>query len=465
MIGGLQRCFLGGSRGVQVPRVRSGSDVPDAALDKDWVEEDSLPQSINDLVEQLEGRGQLSVFYEGRRADGLGAWSYHPRMMVKVWLYAYALGVQSCRKVARLLAVDVGFRYLAANEQPNFRTLATFRRENKEALHGLFVSVLDLCKEAGLVKLGRVALDGQRVPANASMSANHKAKALRRRINEFFDEADRIDAEEDELYGPDKRGDELPEELRTKEGRLKRLQEALDRLEKEAEEAKAAQQAKIDERKKKGVKRGRKPKPPEDVYKEKLESAQANVTDPESRIMRTKRGYIQGYNGQIMVDCGSQVIVAQGVTQDAHDNDSLKPMLDRCQEQAGAKPKQTLADTGYWSEANAKLQDDKTELFIATTKDWKQAKALREAPPPRGRIPKSATLRERMERKLRTKRGKAAYKERSPTVEPVFGQNVNRGLSRFVLRRLAGAALEWAMWSTTHNLLKLWRSGWRPTSA
>jgi transposase len=432
---------------------------------RDWVEEGSLVCFINDAVDDLEARGWLQSFYERFRSDGLGAWSYHPKMMVKIWLYAYALGVQSCRKIARLLAVDVGFRYLAANQQPNFRTIASFRQLNSLALGELFVSVLELCKEAGLVKLGLVALDGRRVQTNAALSANHKAKSLRRQIQGFFDEADDLDAEEDELYGVDKRGDELPEGLRTKSGRLRRLGEALDRLEKEAEEERARQEAKIAERKRRGSKGGSPPKAPEQVGKEKLEKAQANVTDPESRIMKTKRGYIQGLGGQAMVDCQSQVVVAQAVTQDAHDSDQLGPMLERCEWQAGGRPKGLLGDLGYWSEANARLEDAETELFIATTKDWKQAKALREAPPPRGRIPASATPRERMERKLRTKRGREAYRHRSATVEPVFGQMVTRGLGRFFLRGLERVSTEWSLWCTTHNLLKLWRSGWQPAIA
>ncbi len=237
----------------------------------------------------------------------------------------------------------------------------------------------------------------------------------------------------------------------------------MERLEQQAEEARAKQQAKVDAREKRPPNRkGPKPKDPDEVYREELASKQANVTDPESRMMLTERGFIQGYNGQVAVDCESQVIVAQAVTQDAHDTHSLGPMLERCEWQAGRKPDEALADAGYWSEDNARLQDDETELFIATKKDWKQAKELRQKPAPRGRIPKSATVRDRMERKLRTKRGKEAYRQRSPSVEPVFGQHTHRGLLRFFLRRVAGAATEWSLWSATHNLLKLWRWGCQP---
>ena len=268
----------------------------------------------------------------------------------------------------------------------------------------------NLCQEAGLAKMGRVALDGRKVAANAALDQNRDGEAIEREVRRMLAEAERVDAEEDEQYGPDQRGDELPEELRTKEGRLKRLKEARARLEEQQRRARQEQEHKIEAREAEeqasGRKKpGRKPKPPEEAVDTE---AKTNLTDPDSRIMKTRRGWLQGYNGQAMADCETQVIVAQGLTQAENDVEQLAPMLAACQAQAGERPGEVLGDAGYWSEANARLADERTELFIATRKDWKQRKALREQPAPRGRIPRNATLRERMERKLLTRRGRAA---------------------------------------------------------
>ncbi len=277
----------------------------------------------------------------------------------------------------------------------------------------------------------------------------------------MLSDAERTDREEDARHGAGTRGDELPEALRTSSGRLARLKQAKARLEEREKEAEAAQAEKIrrrlEEEEQSGrKKRGRKPKAPEAVADP---TSRANATDPQSRILKTRRGWVQGYNAQAMADCTTQVIVAQDVTQEENDVKQLAPMLSCCQAQAGERPEQLLADAGYWSEENAGREGAGTELLIATTKDHKQSKALREQGPPRGRIPKHATRKELMERKLRTKRGRAAYKERGSTIEPVFGQMEMRGLSRFQLRGKAKVRLEWSLWCTTHNLLKLWRAG------
>jgi len=190
--------------------------------------------------------------------------------------------------------------------------------------------------------------------------------------------------------------------------------------------------------------------------------AKANLTDPDSRILKTRQGWVQGYNGQAMADCTSQVIVACAVTHEENDVRQLAPMLERCEAQAGERPKKLIADAGYWSDTNAALADATTALFIATTKAWKQRKALRDKGCPKGRIPKDATARDRMERKLLTRVGQAIYKLRSCTIEPVFGQMSMRGLTRFWLRGLEKVTGEWSLWCSTHNLLKLWRAGFRP---
>src|SRR5699024_1019046 len=201
-------------------------------------------------------------------------------------------------------------------------------------------------------------------------------------------------------------------------------------------------------------KRGRKPTPPEEV--ELPDDKKANTTDPESQTLKTSNGWKQGYNGQAMVDCANQIIVTQDITTDANDVQQLEPMLEKCEETTDQCPDKVIGDAGYWSLANAELADEQTELFIATTKEWKRRKELREKDPPRGRIPDSYGPKERMERKLRTKRGRDIYSKRGQTVEAVFGQHVTRGCDRFLLRGKKGAQAEWSLFSATHNLLKLW---------
>jgi len=428
---------------------------------QDWVGEGSVARFVSEVVERLDGEEKLAEFYAGYREDGWGRAGYHPRMLVKVLLYGYCVGVTSSRRIAQALETDIAFRYLSANQQPDFRTVSEFRRQHLAALDGLFVEVLRMCQAAGLAKMGRVALDGRKVAGNAALDQNRTKNAIAAEVRRMLAEAERVDAEEDERYGRDARGDELPLGLRTKQERLKRLEEARARLEEEERQARQAQEAKIETRTQEEQatgkkKRGRKPKTPDEAIDQQ---AKANLTDPESRILKTRRGWVQGYNGQAMADCDSQVIVAQDLTQAENDVQQLAPLLDASERQAGGRPGEVLADAGYWSEANARLADNRTELFIATQKDWKQRKAQRERGAPRGRIPRNATSRERMERKLLTQRGKSVYRQRGATIEAVFGQMAMRGLNRFWLRGVAKVRAEWSLWCSTHNLLKLWRSG------
>jgi transposase len=438
----------------------------------DWVAEGSLARFVNDVVEHLDGQGRLKGIYSSYRADGWGAAAFHPKMMVKVLLYAYSQGVSSSRKIAWALENDVSFRYLSANEQVDFRTIALFRSRHLKVLEGLFVEILRLCKEAGLVKMNRVALDGHKVAANAALDANRTLEALTAErekiaseVKRMLEAAEQTDRMEDAQFGPDVRGDELPEGLRTKNERLARIAAAQRRLQEAEQKARQTQAEKIEQRAREQAqtgrkKRGRKPKDPEAAVNKQ---AKANMTDPDSRIMKGRHGYVQAYNGQAVVDCESQVIVAQALTQDENDVAQLAPMLERCEKQAGERPKEAVADAGYWSESNAKLGSETTQLFVATTKDWKQRKALREKGVPQHLPPDNATLKERMEHKLLTEYGRAAYKQRSATVEPVFGQMITRGLVRFVLRGVGKVSAEWSLWCTTHNLLKLWRSGFVPS--
>jgi hypothetical protein len=383
--------------------------------------------------------------------------------MVKVLLYAYSVGLLSSRKIAQALEQDVAFRFLAANQQPDFRTLCTFRSEHRQALEGLFVEVLELCREAGLVSLGRVALDGRKVQGNAALECNRTRaelegaeQRLRDSVQQMLGEAEAVDAAEDEAYGAQQRGDELPPELRRRESRRKRLKEALASLEAREKEAQAQQarriaQREVEEKQQGRKKDGRKLKRAEAV---KLPAqTKANPTDPDSRPQSTRRGWVQGYNGQAMVECESQVIVAQQITQEQNDVHQLAPMLQCCQVQAGAQPRQVLADAGYWSEENAALEGEHTELFIAVAARSAQEKPI------------ESQARSRMEEKLGSEAGRTTYAQRKSSVEPVFGQMEMRGLRRFLLRGKEKAQLEWSLWCTTHNLLKLWRAHRRAATA
>jgi len=312
-----------------------------------------------------------------------------------------------------------------------------------------------------------VALDGTKVAGNASLSANRTYEHLEREVAWMLEEAEAKDAEEDAAYGTDREGSELPEELRKRDNRLARLRRAKAELEREAEEAAVARQREIEAREREQEvtgkpRRGRKPKAPDPTPRRE---AKANLTDPESRIMKTRTGYVQGYNAQAMVT-KDQVIVAAEVTQEQNDVGQLQPMVERAKEElerAGVrkKVKAVVGDAGYWSEDNVKKADPKgQELFIAPGKRIEVERAWVEGLPPRGRIPKGLGVKERMERKLLTQRGRALYKLRGQIVEPVFGQIKGvRDCDGFMRRGLTAAKSEWRLICATHNLLKLWRSG------
>jgi hypothetical protein len=357
---------------------------------------------------------------------------------------------------------------IAGNLKPDYSTVCRFRSENEEELGMLFTEVLRLCAEAGLVKAGVVALDGTKIKANASLSANRTQEHIEEEVRKMLAEAREKDEEEDRLFGKESRGDEIPEELKDRRSRLARLKECRERLAREKEEKVQAQVERIDKREaEEGVtghkKRGRKPKEAAEVLKE-AGKAKANVTEPDSRIMKTRKGYIQGYNAQAVAGKG-QVILAADVTQEPNDVHQLHPMTEEAQrelEAVGIKEeiKSELADAGYWSEGNiTNSSPTAPEYLIATTKDWKQRKAMREQGAPRGRIPEHLSPRDRMERKLLTKRGRSLYKLRGQTVEPVFGQIKSRGCDSFMRRGLEAVRNEWRLICATHNLLKLFRSG------
>ena len=413
-----------------------------AAL-QEWLPDDHLAYFISDVVDQLD-LSSITARYEGERRGGP---PYHPRMMVKVLLYGYCVGVASSRRIAQRLHEDIAFRVLAANNTPDFRTISDFRKDHLGALSGLFLQVLAFCQRAGLVKLGHVALDGTKVRANAS---RHKAMSYRRmkekeeqlaaEVAELLRRAQEVDDEEDRRYGKDKRGDELPEELAFREGRLEKIREAMAALEAEAQAA-----AEAEGKEHPGV--------PED-------KAQRNFTDAESRIMPAPGGrdFLQAYNCQAVVDHAHQVIVAARATNQSSDKQQAAAMMRETIDNIGAVPREVSADAGYYS---AKAVDDLQALGVDPYVAPEQTRHGRVVPPaPRGRIPSHLSPRDRMRRKLRTKRGRQRYALRMETVEPVFGQiKAGRGFRQFLLRGLEKVNGEWSLICTGHNLLKLFRCG------
>ena len=431
---------------------------------QEWLPEKDMAWFIIDVVEQMD----LSAYYRKYRADGRGQEAYDPSMMIALMVYAYSNGIQSSRAIERLCERDIGFKVIAAEEKPDHTTIARFRQDNGKAIEELFAEALKLCAKAGLVKVGLVALDGTKIKADAALESNRTYDHIESEVKRMLAEAEAKDAEEDKLYGKGKRGDELPEELQDRGKRLARLKECKARLEQERAEKVAKQKEKIgkrqDQESETGQKqRGRKPKEPEAVISAE---AKANITDPDSRIMKTRSGYVQGYNGQAMVTEG-QIIIAAELTMEANDVRQLLPMIEKAEENIAALEINdetigvVLADAGYCSDTNMEnTEPDGPECIIATKKDWKQRQELRESEPPRGRIPQKLTLRERMQRKLSTKRGRALYKKRGQIVEPVFGQiKTCRGIQKFIRRGFEACAQEWKLICATHNLLKLWRSG------
>lgn len=431
---------------------------------REWVPEGDLAWFIIDAVAQMD----LKAFYWKYRPDGRGQVAFDPSMMTALLLYAYSVGIRSSRQIERLCERDIGFKVIAANQVPDHSTIARFRQENGKELEAIFLDVLKLCAKAGLVKVGVVALDGTKIAANAALEANRTYEHIEKEVKKMLTEAGRTDREEDNLYGKDKRGDELPEELRERRSRLRRLQECKQRLEEEAKVAAAQQQEKIEAREAEESETGRKKRgrKPHEPTGEPVAEAKANPTDPDSRIMKTQSGYVQGYNGQAVVGEG-QIIMAAELTMQENDINQLHPMVEKAQKNVAEVTQKkegigvVLADAGYCSKTNlGKIAPQGPEHLIATQKDWKQRQVEASSPPPRGRIPHDLSERDRMERKLRTKRGRALYKKRSQMVEPVFGQiKARRGIRTFMRRGFEACAQEWKLICATHNLLKLWRSG------
>jgi transposase len=439
----------------------------------DWVPEGHLARFLVDVVGALD----LSAIYARyEEKDGRGQSAYAPEMMLRVLLYGYATGVYSSRKLEVRTYEDVAFRYLSGDQHPDHDTIAEFRKRHLEALGGLFTQALHLCGKAGLVKLGHVAIDGTKIKANAS---KHKARSyarmgeteagLKQEIDALLKQAEETDAAEDVQYGHGVRGDELPEELRRRESRLKKIQQAKAELEREAREQAEQKRAEVEaklsvrreEEERTGKKKGgRAPQVPDPEQARPDATAQRNFTDPESRIMpdgANKGSFVQGYNAQIAVDAAAQVIVAAEVTQETNDKKQLLPMMALIAANLARKPEKVSADTGYFSEANVTDEQVKdVDLYVATGRD-KHGVAVETSsdPPPPGASPKEA-----MREKLRTEAGRAVYKMRKAIVEPVFGQiKEQRGFRRFSLRGKLNVNREWKLVCAVSNLLKLFRAG------
>lgn len=437
-----------------------------------WLPEDHLAYFIGDVVGQLD----LSAIFASYDGSKGGYPAYHPEMMVALLIYAYCVGVPSSRKIEKATYESIPFRVLAADQHPDHDTICAFRRRHLKALAALFVQVLRLCQRAGMVKLGHVALDGTKVRANASkhkaMSYGRMEKSvseLEAEVKRLLSEAEAMDTSEDSRYGKGRRGDEVPEELRFKQSRLAKIKEAKEALEREALKHAAEQQAAYEKKKRDydsrpGSHRGRPPKAPSDKPDSK---AQRNFTDPDSRIMKMSatKSFEQCYNCQTAVDEAHQVILAPRVTQYANDKRQVKPVIEKLKSNLdGATPKQVSADSDYYSQDNVTyLAGQQIDAYVATGR-WKHTDRV--PPAPRGRIPKDATVKERMARKLRTIKGRNTYSKRKEIVEPVFGQIKQvRGFRQFLLRGYDKVSAEWELICLGHNLMKLFRSGWKPATA
>lgn len=428
---------------------------------QDWLPEKHLVYFLLDVSEQVD----LSPILQAYRGDHGGQPPFHPRMMLVLLLYAYSVGVFSSRKIVTRCETDVAFRVIVGEDLPDFRTVSEFRRRHLEQVQHLFVEVLRLCREAGLLKVGRLALDGTKVKANASRHKamsydrmNMEEQRLQQEIDALLDRAQAADAAEDAEHGVGQRGDELPAELARREPRLKKIREAKAALEEQAR-ARAAAAATVRETEGRAT--------PRTDPQEALPDAkdQRNFTDPESKIMKSSnRGWEQCGNAQAVAN-EDQIIVAADVTDQANDVRQLQPMVDRAIENLDTVgvPNQIeafTADAGYFSELNVTSleQNDRVGQAYLATGRLKHHEQLPAAP--RGRPPKDLSVKEKMARKLRTKRGRAEYARRKAIIEPIFGQIKHcRGFRQFLLRGLQKMKAEWKLICLTHNLLKLFRSG------
>ena len=430
---------------------------------KEWLPAEHLVYMILDVVAALDFTPVLD-HYSGSKG---GQPPYNPRMMVALLLYGYATGIRSSRKLERAALEQIPFRVLTADQQPDHDTIAAFRKTHLGFLEDLLTQSIRLCAKAGLVQLGHVAIDGSKVKANASrhkaMSYSHmvrKEEQIRAEVAKMLAESEEIDRLEDEKFGKGNRGDELPKELQTRKGRLKKIQEAMAVLEQEAKEKAEIQREEHEENDRRLREAGKTPRKKKEITEVPSPKAQRNFTDPDSRMMKSgsTKAFEYSYNVQIAVDEKHQVIVASDVSQAANDVNELKPIVEQIPKDLGnGPPVRVSADSGYFSESNVEfLEQSKIEPYIAVQRE---KHSERRVPAPRGRIPKEATKKERMARRLRTKAGRKVYSRRKVIVEPVFGQiKESLGFRSFLLRGHDQVRGEWRFISAVHNILKLVRN-------
>ena len=424
----------------------------------DWLPEDHLAWFVLDAVGEMD----LSAVYADYRADGWGGAAHDPATMVALLLYAYCVGVRSSRQIERACHVDVAFRVICAGLLPDHTTVARFRQRHEEALKTIFTSSLRLCAKAGMAGVGLVALDGTKMAAPASMQRNVTKDTIDETVEKMFAEAKATDESEDATFG-EARGDEPPAVLRGREDRRRRFKQAKEILDRELDAERLAHEAHLAERaqeeERQGHKlRGRKPKAPQEKAGHK--DKKVNTTDPESKVMSTKNGFLQGYNAQAVAN-EDQVVVAASVTDEQNDKAQLHPMIDATNEsleKAGIadRPGTLLADAGYASEENfAALDADDPDSYVAV-RNMKKNPTRRTGR--RGPLKKDATLIDKMDRKVSNKLGRDLYKRRQAIIEPVFGQiKDSRGIRSFMRRGKPAADSEWKLICGTHNLLKLYR--------
>jgi transposase len=422
---------------------------------QDYVPKDHLSRVIVALVRESLDLSAIMASYRGV----LGQPPFDPRMMTALLLHGYASGVYSSRRLAKAAVERVDFMMIVAGDAPDFRTISEFRRRHLRALAALFVQVLQLAEKAGLVKLGHVALDGTKIKANAS---KHKAMSYARmktreaelaaEVDRWLAAAEAADTEEDKLYG-ETRGDEMPAWMADKQRRLEKIRQAKAELEAEARAAALEEEQRREkaeaQRKAEGRKRsGKRPAPPK---QEPDGKTQRNFTDPQSRVLLTKDGYIQGFNAQAAVDGAAQIIVAHELTASMSDHGQFVPLLDGIKDNLGREPKETSADAGYCSEANLEtLAERGIGAYVATGRAKHPSRVGRKIGGP---------LTQAMRDKLKRAGWRSRYRLRKQIVEPVFGQiKQARGFRQFLLRGIEKAKAEWALICTAHNLTKLARA-------
>ena len=423
---------------------------------KEWLPEQHLAYFVSDAVDALD----LKAFHARYEGDGRRRQPFNPSMMVKVLVYAYASGVFSSRRIAGRLEEDVAFRVLGAGNFPAHRTLREFRQLHLAEFSALFVQIVQLAREAGLVKLGRIGIDGTKIKANASkrkaMSYGRmleQEQRLKSEIAALMKQVEVQDAQEDAQFGADQRGDELPDELARREQRLKVIQAAKARLEARQREQDQRDGRSLDDD---GQTRG----PGGGVCKRAFgvpdDQAQDNFTDPQSRIMKTADGFQQGYNAQAAVDEDSHLIVATGLTDCAADTHQLLPMIEATTRNTGTAPSMTLADSGYASEDNfVTLEARQLTACVALAREGKTSARLID--------PVHHPATQRMAERLATPEGKDHYRRRKFIPEPVFGWvKQAMGFQRFSVRGRGAVTGEWNLVCLALNLRRMHRLGWAP---